>query len=75
MAARKVTVAAIDNNQDYGDHGQGEGNRHNGLLAHNLGLSILRSPHKLRLAILAAMGRASSRVSRLAARRPGSSWF
>ena len=48
----------------YGDHGQGDGNRHNGLLAHSNSGS---------LAMLMAMRRASSRVIRFAAdRRPGS---
>ena len=62
------------NNKDHGDHGQGDGNRHNGLLAHNLASQYCGGfSNSGSLAMLMAMRRASSRVIRFAAdRRPGS---
>jgi hypothetical protein len=62
------------NNKDHGDHGQGDGNRHNGLLAHYLASQYCdRFSSSGSLAMLMAMRRASSRVIRFAAdRRPGS---
>ena len=57
-----------------GDHDQGDGNRHNGLLAHNLASQYCgRFSNSGSLATLMAMRRASSRVIRFAAdQRPGS---
>ena len=62
------------NNKDHGDHGQGDGNRHDDLLAHNLASQYCgRFSNSGSLAMLMAMRRASSRVIRFAAdRRPGS---
>ena len=62
------------NNKDHGDHGQGDGNRHNGLLAHNLASQYCgRFSNSGSLAMWMAMRRASSRVIKFAAdRRPGS---
>jgi hypothetical protein len=53
----------------YGDHGQGDANRHNSLLAHNLASQYCgRFSNFGSLAMLMAMRRASSRVTRFAAR-------
>ena len=57
------------NNKDHGDYGEGDGNRHNGLLAHNLASQYCgRFSNSGSLAMLMAMRRASSRVIRCAAR-------
>lgn len=65
MAIDRAAIAAQP--EDQGDHGQGERNRYNGPLAHNL------APQYCGLTS-AAMRRASSFVIRLAAaRRPRSS--
>ena len=57
------------NNKDHGDHGQGDGNRHNGLLAHNLASQYCgRFSNSGSLAMLMAMRRASSRVIRFRSR-------
>ena len=60
--------------KDHGDQSQGDGNRHNGLLAHNLASQYCgRFSNSGSLAMLMAMCPASSRVIRFAAdRRPGS---
>ena len=62
------------NNKDHGDHGQGDGNRHDGLLAHNLASQYCgRFSNSGSVPMLIATRRASSRVIGLAAdRRPGS---
>src|SRR4029077_3369995 len=62
------------NNKDHGDHGQGDGNRHKGLLAHNLASQYCgRFSKSGILAMLMAMRVPHPRVIRFAAdRRPGS---
>src|ERR1700733_9419740 len=57
-------------NKDHGDHGQGGGNRHNGLLAHNLASQYCgRFSNSGSLEMLMAMRRASSSVIRIRSRR------
>ena len=71
MATDQAARAAQQQGSRYG---QGDGNRHNGLLAHNLASQYCgRFSNAGSLAMLMAMRRASSRVIKFAAdRRPGS---